>query len=147
MFGRRRRLAIPAAALEGFGLDDLMDAVPSILSLGQQKLLGVARAMVGAPSAVLLDEPAAGLDSVESQQLGRHLRTLADRGLGMLLVDHDMDLVFGICDRVVVLQFGRVIATGTPSEVRASPAVIDAYLGAPEPSETFGIPTGPEKKS
>lgn len=141
VFRRRRPIAVPAGLLEDFELDGRMDSAPSTLSLGQQKLLGVARALVSNPSVLLLDEPAAGLDSTESKQLGRHLRTLADRGLGMLLVDHDMDLVFGICDRVVVLQFGRVIATGTPSEVRSSPAVIAAYLGAPETSETSQTPT------
>lgn len=147
VFARRRSLAVPAGLLEDFELDGRMDAVPSTLSLGQQKLLGVARALVSNPSVLLLDEPAAGLDSTESQHLGRHLRTLADRGLGMLLVDHDMDLVFGICDRVVVLQFGAVIATGTPSQVRSSPAVVAAYLGAPAASETSQTPSIVEKTS
>lgn len=141
VFRRRRPMAVPAEILDGFDLDDRMDAAPSTLSLGQQKLLGVARALVSGPSVLLLDEPAAGLDSTESQQLGEHLRALADRGLGMLLVDHDMDLVFGICDRVVVLQFGRMIATGTPSEVQSSPAVRAAYLGT-SGSGMSGTPAG-----
>ncbi len=139
----RRAVHVPPGLLEAFELDGRLDDAPSTLSLGQQKLLGVARALVSDPIVLLLDEPAAGLDSTESRHLGRHLRRLADDGLGMLLVDHDMDLVFGICDRVVVLQFGRVIATGTPSEVRSSPAVMAAYLGAPDdgdehPSATTG---------
>lgn len=136
VFRRRRPVVVPAGVVEGFGLADRVGASPSTLSLGQQKLLGVARALVGNPSVVLLDEPAAGLDSTESQQLGQHLRVLADRGLGLLLVDHDMDLVFGTCDRVVVLQFGKVIAFGTPAEVRSSPAVIAAYLGDPTSAES-----------
>jgi branched-chain amino acid transport system ATP-binding protein len=136
VFRRRRPMALAAGILDGFELEGRMDAAPSTLSLGQQKLLGIARALVGAPSVLLLDEPAAGLGSTESQQLGRHLRVLADRGLGMLLVDHDMDLVFGVCERVVVLGFGQIIATGTPSEVHASPAVLAAYLGSPASAET-----------
>lgn len=147
VFRRHRPLVVPADILDDFELDGRLDSVPSTLSLGQQKLLGVARALVSNPSVLLLDEPAAGLDSTESQHLGRHLRKLADRGLGMLLVDHDMDLVFGICDRVVVLEFGRVIATGTPSDVRSSPAVIAAYLGAPEATGPAPTPTTTEGTS
>ncbi|WP_111765961.1 ABC transporter ATP-binding protein [Nakamurella deserti] len=147
VFRRRRPMVVPADLLEDFELSGRLDSVPSTLSLGQQKLLGVARALVSDPSVLLLDEPAAGLDSTESRHLGRHLRALADRGLGMLLVDHDMDLVFGICDRVVVLEFGRVIATGTPSQVRSSPAVIAAYLGAPDTSVTASTPTTTERTS
>jgi branched-chain amino acid transport system ATP-binding protein len=147
VFGRRRPTMIPAEIVDDFELAGRLDSVPSTLSLGQQKLLGVARALISEPSVLLLDEPAAGLDSTESRHLGRHLRKLADRGLGMLLVDHDMDLVFGICDRVVVLQFGRVIATGTPSEVRSSPAVIAAYLGTPEVSDAAPTTTITERTS
>ena len=134
VFRRRRKISVPEGILDDFELTGRLDDLPSTLSLGQQKLLGVARGLISNPSVLLLDEPAAGLDSDESQHLGHHLRALAERGLGMLLVDHDMDLVFGICDRVVVLQFGRVIATGTPAEVRSSPAVIEAYLGAADPA-------------
>jgi branched-chain amino acid transport system ATP-binding protein len=147
VFGRRRPPDVPADLLDDFELAGRLSDVPSTLSLGQQKLLGVARALVNSPSVLLLDEPAAGLDTTESQQLGRHLRMLADRGLGMLLVDHDMDLVFGICDRVVVLQFGSVIATGTPSEVRSSPEVMAAYLGSPETAEISQVSTSEERTS
>jgi branched-chain amino acid transport system ATP-binding protein len=76
-----------------------------------------------------LDEPAAGLDSRESEELGRSLRELADRGQSTLLIDHDMGLVLSICDRVVVLEFGRVIADGPPEAVRQNEQVIAAYLG------------------
>ena len=76
-----------------------------------------------------LDEPAAGLDSTESEELGVTLRRLADQGQSMLLIEHDMGLVLGICDRVVVLEFGQVIAAGTPEVVRRDPRVIAAYLG------------------
>lgn len=118
------------ATLDLLGLSDVAGAAPDELSLGRQKLVGVARAIIATPSVVLLDEPAAGLDGSESALLGRRLRELADSGIGLLLVDHDMDLVFSICDRIVVLEFGRVIAEGTPAQVRSNPIVLAAYLGA-----------------
>lgn len=111
------------------GLGDFVDARPSDLSQGQRKLIGVARALAAGPRVVLLDEPAAGLDTTESRRLGERLRTVADSGTALLLVDHDMGLVLGVCDHVVVLEFGKVIAAGTPDEVRRDPAVIRAYLG------------------
>jgi branched-chain amino acid transport system ATP-binding protein len=85
---------------------------------------------VAKPRVVCLDEPAAGLDTQESEELGRRLRGLVDAGQAMLLVDHDMGLVLGICDDVVVLEFGKVIASGTPDDVRRHPQVIAAYLGS-----------------
>jgi branched-chain amino acid transport system ATP-binding protein len=116
-------------ALEVFGLEDRGDAMPSELSQGDRKLVGVARAYAGTPRLLCLDEPAAGLDTLESEALGRHLREIADRGRAMLLVDHDMGLVLSISDYVVVLEFGEVIAHGPPDAVRRDPAVIAAYLG------------------
>ena len=103
----------------------------------QQKLVGVARAVASSPRIVCLDEPAAGLDSGESQALGEHLRKLVDDGTSMLLVDHDMGLVLSICDYVVVLEFGKVIGRGTPAEVRNDDRVIQAYLGESAKSEHF----------
>jgi branched-chain amino acid transport system permease protein len=105
-------------------------AMPAELSQGQRKLVGLARALAARPRLLCLDEPAAGLDTRESEELGRRLRTLADRGQSTLLIDHDMGLVLGICDRVVVFEFGKVIADGSPAAVRANPAVIAAYLGS-----------------
>src|SRR5439155_24880613 len=102
----------------------------SELSQGQRKLAGIARALVAEPRIVCLDEPAAGLDTRESEELGARLRRLADEGQSMLLVDHDMGLVLGICDEVVVLEFGQVIARGAPDVVRADSQVIGAYLGS-----------------
>ena len=92
------------------GMDWAAEAMPTQLSSGQRKLVGVARALVAKPSLLCLDEPAAGLDTAESEELGVTLRRLADAGQSMLLIEHDMGLVLGICDRVVVLEFGQVIA-------------------------------------
>ena len=128
--GRRRAHADPGGALALLGLQVLADERPSSLSLGQQKLVGVARALAASPSCLLLDEPAAGLDSGESLELGRRLRAIAERGTAVLLVDHDMDLVLEVCSHVYVLDFGRVIAAGAPSAIRGDERVIGAYLGS-----------------
>jgi branched-chain amino acid transport system ATP-binding protein len=116
--------------LARLGLAPVATAMPTELSEGQRKLVGLARAIVGHPALLCLDEPAAGMDTRESQALGRRLRDLADHGQSTLLIDHDMGLVLGICDRVVVLEFGRVIANGAPDVVRRDPAVMAAYLGS-----------------
>ena len=104
--------------------------MPEDLSKGQRKLVGVARALAAEPRLLCLDEPAAGLDAREGEELARHLRAVVDAGTPMLLVDHDMGLVLGISDYVVVLEFGRVIAHGTPDVVRREPQVVKAYLGS-----------------
>jgi ABC-type branched-subunit amino acid transport system ATPase component len=85
--------------------------------------------LMGRPKLLLLDEPAAGLDSRESQALGQRLRALLDMGIAILLVDHDLELVMGVCDRVIVLDRGSLIADGAPGEVRNDPAVRGAYIG------------------
>jgi branched-chain amino acid transport system permease protein len=118
------------SVLTQMGLAPVAAAMPAELSEGQRKLVGLARAVVGRPELLCLDEPAAGMDTRESQALGRRLRELADRGQSTLLIDHDMGLVLGICDRVVVLEFGRVIANGAPEAVRRDPSVMAAYLGS-----------------
>ena len=128
--GRRVRAGDAAVeALDRLGLRALADEPAGTISQGQRKLVGVARALAARPRMICLDEPAAGLDTAESTELGRHLRAVADSGTAMLLVDHDMGLVLGICDHVVVLEFGAVIAAGPPDRVRDDPAVLAAYLG------------------
>ncbi|MFC4948062.1 hypothetical protein [Pseudonocardia sp. GCM10023141] len=90
--------------------------------------------MAAAPATLLLDEPAAGLDEHESGELAALIRTVASTwGIGVLLVEHKIDMVMSISDRVTVLQSGRVLTTGTPAAVRTDPRVVDAYLGAPDP--------------
>jgi branched-chain amino acid transport system ATP-binding protein len=117
-------------ALALFDLQAFAESTPTELTQGQRKLVAVARALVARPKLLCLDEPAAGLDEQQSAEFGRHLRQIVDGGTPALLIDHDMGLVLGICDRVVVIEFGKVIATGTPSEVRADPNVVAAYLGS-----------------
>ena len=119
----------PARALELLGLEPLADAMPAELTQGQRKLVGVARAIAMEPRLLCLDEPAAGLDTRESEDLGQRLRQIADRGTTTLLIDHDMGLVMNICDHIVVLEFGKVIAAGPPDEVRRNEQVVRAYLG------------------
>jgi len=115
--------------LESHDLSTVAAAFPQELSLGLQKRVSIARAVATNPKLILLDEPAAGLNTDESEDLGRHLRQLAERGIAMLLVDHDMSLVLEVCDYIYVIDFGEVISAGSPAEIRADPRVIGAYLG------------------
>jgi branched-chain amino acid transport system ATP-binding protein len=129
---RRERVEAVSWALSVTELQDVADRFPTELSHGQRKLVGVGRALACRPSLLLLDEPAAGLDTDETLALGRRLRTLPDHGVTVLLIDHDMGLVLSVCDHVMVLDFGNLIAQGTPAEIRGNPAVIEAYLGSSE---------------
>lgn len=116
-------------AMAALGIEALADRSPDEISQGQRKLVSVARALAGGPRLLLLDEPASGLSTAESAHLGRRLRTLVDTGRSILLVDHDMSLVLSVCDVVYVLDFGRVLASGTPAAIRVDPKVVAAYLG------------------
>jgi ABC-type branched-subunit amino acid transport system ATPase component len=116
--------------VEELQLQPLLDRRAEDLSYGQRRLVAIARAVASNPSVLLLDEPAAGLDETESAELGRLIRRLADEwGMGVLLIEHDVALVLDNADRVVVLDFGRKIAEGTPAEIRNDPGVRKAYLG------------------
>ncbi len=122
----------PAAllALREFELEGLAERKPRDVSFGQRKTVAIARAIAAAPSILLLDEPAAGLDDHEAAELGRLIRSLAtDWGIGVLLVEHKVDLIMAVSDRVTVLQNGAVLASGLPQEIRRNTAVLDAYLG------------------
>jgi ABC-type branched-subunit amino acid transport system ATPase component len=116
-------------ALDLVGIQALRDRSAGELSQGERQLVSIARAVASRPAVILLDEPAAGLGPTETTWLGERIRALADAGVGILLVDHDVGLVMGVCDHVHVLDFGRTIAAGTPQEVRADPMVAAAYLG------------------
>jgi ABC-type branched-subunit amino acid transport system ATPase component len=131
---RPDRPAPPATgeAIEVMELGDVVGCRPGELPVGRQKAVAVARALALRPKVLLLDEPAAGLDAAHSAAFGDHVRRIAASGVGCLLVDHDMHLVLGVCDRIYVIEFGRAIAVGRPQDVRADPAVIAAYLGSDE---------------
>jgi sulfate-transporting ATPase len=126
---RSHRPQAVTRVLEALGIGALRDRPAGELSQGERQLVSIARAWVAQPQVLLLDEPAAGLDTTESAWLGRRIREIGDAGTGVLLVDHDVALVLDVCDHVYVLDFGRIIAQGTPAEIRASRAVADAYLG------------------
>lgn len=113
------------------GMRAYLDSSPRDLSQGERKLLSLARSLVASPTYLLLDEPAAGLDRSETAWLGERLRRIVE-SVPILLVDHDMSLVLTVCDLVHVLQSGRLIATGSPTEIRSNPEVVSAYLGSSE---------------
>ena len=138
--GRTRAGHAVDEALAIVGLADAADRLPTELSLGDRKLVGVARALAAGPRVLCLDEPAAGLDTAESEALGRRLRQVVETGVSILLIDHDMGLVLGVSDDVYVLDFGEVIAHGSPGEIRRDERVIGAYLGSRARAEHAGQP-------
>lgn len=129
--GLRRRRARSAAddLLERMGLTAVADTPADVLSTGTARLLEMARALACRPDVLLLDEPSSGLNSAESARLGENLTELAAEGMTILLVEHDMELIMAVCRHIFVLDFGQMIAAGTPAEIQASPEVRRAYLG------------------
>ena len=135
-------------AVTEFDLDEDLHRDVQDLSYGKRRLLAIARAVAMHPSVLLLDEPTAGLSSTESTELARVVRRLADDwGMAVLVVEHDMNFVMGVCDQVIVLDFGTLIASDSPEEVSSDPAVIAAYLGDGSDDEPDAQPASPAPAS
>ena len=131
MAGRKTKAALAAErALEVFGLGPYRDRPACSLAYGLQRKVEMARALTSNPSLLLLDEPVAGMNHEEAEELRLLLLRLCAEGLSILLIEHDMPFVMNLCQHLYVLDFGRLIAQGTPLEVRADPLVLEAYLGS-----------------
>lgn len=124
--------------IEFVGLSELVETEVDNLSFGQGRLLELARALAGEPRVILLDEPAAGLTLNEADRLSKIIRDISDRGIAVLLIEHDMRFLMALAQRVAVLNFGVKIADGAPDEIRRNPDVIAAYLGASRPQLQLG---------
>lgn len=127
---RRRATGVVIGLLDRLGLTHLADTAADALPTGLGRLVEVGRALASRPAVLLLDEPAAGQDAEETERFATMLRSLATDGMAVVMVEHDMSLVMSVCDTVHVLDLGKVIAVGPPSEIRQNEAVVAAYLGA-----------------
>jgi sulfate-transporting ATPase len=120
-------------AVQRFGLEAVLGDRPRDLPYGKRRLVAIARAIAAEPSLLLLDEPAAGLSANERDELAKLIRELAeDWGMGVLIVEHDVELVMRVCDHITVLEFGKVIARGSPADIRKDARVLQAFLGEAE---------------
>ena len=126
---RERNRALALAALTRLGIAEVADESPSQLPPGMLRLAEIARAIAGSPRVLLLDEPAAGLNSVETHDLSNALRKLRSPQLVLVVVEHDMDLIMEVCDTIHVLNVGRLLASGNPAQIQANPEVVRVYLG------------------
>ena len=130
--GDPRPAEVAQELCEQFNLGSVAEQRADSLATGTQRLVEIARALATGPRLLLLDEASSGLTAFETRELAETLRTLAGRGLTIVLVEHDMSFVMGLCDRIAMLERGRLVADGTPDEVSHMPAVIEAYLGSSE---------------
>jgi ABC-type branched-subunit amino acid transport system ATPase component len=140
---RRSKPAVAVgSAIHALGLADVLSQMPRELSTGKRKLVALARAIASGPSVLLLDEPCSGLDEHERDEVGEVIRSLAESwGMGVLLVEHDVHLVRRVSDRIVVLDFGKVIAQGAPASVLSDPNVTSAFLGHVSETDSRKVPT------
>ena len=128
------------AAVQDFGLGPILHKSPDEISYGQRRLVAIARAVAAEPSVLLLDEPVAGLSEHESGEFAHLVRRLADTwGMAVLVIEHDMNFVMSICDRITVIDFGKFVCEGSPAEVRVNRDAVAAYLG----DESEALASGP----
>jgi ABC-type branched-subunit amino acid transport system ATPase component len=123
-------------SLSSLGIESIANALPADLPLGQRKIVSVARSLALQPRLLLLDEPAAGLDSREGLVFGKRLRRLVEEGLTIVMIEHDMGMVLSVCDEIHVLDFGKLIASGDPDAIRGNEQVIQAYIGVDDTQES-----------
>jgi sulfate-transporting ATPase len=132
-------------AAHTFGLEDVFAERPDSLPFGQRRMVAIARAVASAPSVLLLDEPASGLDSSEAEELGHLIRTLADQwGIGVLLVEHNLDVVLSVCDEITVMSAGAELLPASPPDiVRTHQAVVEAYVGISDDAQVVRNQSAP----